>query len=604
MNTAIDQQIEIIPPELAVKAMRDSGYRNTAYALAELIDNSAQAGAALIEVFCLEQREQINQRERRRIKEIAVLDNGRGMDASVLRMALQFGNGTHLNDRAGIGRFGMGLPNASISQCRRIDVWTWQNGPQNALHTYLDVDEVEAGRLRSVPSPKHTSLPDVWKMRSQGVGESGTLVLWLGFDEHRLTWKGARATLQNTEYLVGRMYRKFLGTGKLDIRLVALENDTATYEQSARINDPLYLLAPSSTPAPYDKVNMFQKWGEEDQEFEVAWGGGKHTVAVRISWAKPDTVPADGTNRGDKPYGKHAAKNIGVSIVRAGRELDLDASWAIGYDPTERWWGIEVEFPPALDEVFGVTNNKQSATVFSHMAQFDWKTEAEPGESFVELKERLRADGDPRVELIDISQYIRDQLSQVRDRLKDQTKGMRSGGKRHDDTSVEDRASTKFKQRATEGHKTEQDEKVFDKAASDELQKDLVENKHYSEQVATDIASAVEKRGRRVLFIEQESDSYAFFQIEQRPGGITEIIFNRHHPAHESLILALDNEIREGGDNRDLVARIQNASDTLKMLFAAWARYEMEDVPNRQRIKDMRQEWGKMARIFLNDDQE
>jgi len=46
------------------------------------------------------------------------------------------------------------------------------------------------------------------------------------------------------------------------------------------------------------------------------------------------------------------------------------------------------------------------------------------------------------------------------------------------------------------------------------------------------------------------------------------------------------------------------ASDTLKMLFAAWARYEMEDVPNRQRIKDMRQEWGKMARIFLNDDQE
>jgi len=604
MNTATDQHIEIIPPELAVKAMRDSGYRNTAYALAELIDNSAQAGAALIEVFCLEQREQVNQRERRRIKEIAVLDNGRGMDASVLRMALQFGNGTHLNDRAGIGRFGMGLPNASISQCRRIDVWTWQNGPQNALHTYLDVDEVEAGKLRSVPSPKHDPLPDVWKMRSQGIGEAGTLIRWQGFDEHRLTWKGARATLQNTEYLVGRMYRKFLSTGKLGIRLVALENDTATYEQSARINDPLYLLAPSSTPAPYDKVTMFQKWGEEDQEFEVDWNGGKHTVAVRISWAKPDTVPADGTNRGDKPYGKHAAKNIGVSIVRAGRELDLDASWAIGYDPTERWWGIEVEFPPALDEVFGVTNNKQSATVFSHMAQFDWKTEAEPGESFVELKERLRADGDPRVELIDISQYIRDQLSQVRDRLKDQTKGMRSGGKRHDDTSVEDRASTKFKQRATEGHKTEQDGKVFDKTASDELQKDLVENKHYSQQVATDIASAVEKRGRRVIFIEQESDSYAFFQIEQRPGGITEIIFNRHHPAHESLILALDSEIAEGADNRDLVARIQNASDTLKMLFAAWARYEMEDVPNRQRIKDMRQEWGKMARIFLNDDQE
>ena len=38
----------IIPPELAVKAMRDSGYRNTAYALAELIDNSIQADAVFV----------------------------------------------------------------------------------------------------------------------------------------------------------------------------------------------------------------------------------------------------------------------------------------------------------------------------------------------------------------------------------------------------------------------------------------------------------------------------------------------------------------------------------------------------------------------------
>jgi len=38
--------------------------------------------------------------------------------------------------------------------------------------------------------------------------------------------------------------------------------------------------------------------------------------------------------------------------VRAGRELDLDQAWVIKYDPVERWWGVEVEFPPALDEQF------------------------------------------------------------------------------------------------------------------------------------------------------------------------------------------------------------------------------------------------------------
>ena len=111
---------EIIPPELAVKAMRDSGYKNTAYALAELIDNSVQAKATNLEVICIEAYGQVNERSRRRIQAIGILDNGNGMLPEILRLALQFGNGTHLTDREGIGRFGMGLPNSSISQCRRM----------------------------------------------------------------------------------------------------------------------------------------------------------------------------------------------------------------------------------------------------------------------------------------------------------------------------------------------------------------------------------------------------------------------------------------------------------------------------------------------------
>lgn len=594
--------IEILPTYLAVKAMRDSGYQNTAYALAELIDNSAQANATLIEVFCIEAKELINQRERRRIREIAVLDNGQGMDQTTLKMALQFGNGTHLNDRSGIGRFGMGLPNASISQCRRVDVWTWQNGPQNALHTSLDIDVIETKKQRSIPIPTHQPLPDSWRLYSEEIGDTGTLVVWKNFDEHRLSWKGAKATIDNTESIVGRMYRKFISRNKLKIQFAALEGGEVTYKCIARANDPLYLISPSSTPTPFCNKPMFQKWGEKDQIFEIDWEGNKYPVVIRISWALPDTVPNDGTDRGHKPYGKHAAKNLGLSIIRAERELMLDRSWANSYEPTERWWGVEVEFPAALDEVFGVTNNKQSATVFSHMAQFDWQSEAEPGESYPEMKKRLIAEGDHRAYLIDIVDYVRTQLSKVRERLRDQTKGKRSGNKRHADVSVEDRASTKFKQRADEGHKTVQDDEIFDEEASENLKKDLVENKNYSETVAKEISDAVTSRGRRVLFLEKESESYSFFQLEERPGGITEIIFNRRHPAFKSLIMALDQEIPKDVTVSDLIARIGNASDTLKMLFAAWARYEMEDIPNRQRISDMRQDWGKMARIFLTED--
>ena len=270
----------IIPPELAVKAMRDSGYKNTAYALAELIDNSVQANANSVEVICIEAFRQIDKRSSRRIQEIGVLDNGDGMPPDTLRLALQFGNGTHLADRKGIGRFGMGLPNSSISQCRRVEVWTWQNGPDNAMYTYLDVDEIENRKMFVVPPPEHKLLPDEWRERSQSLDTTGTLVLWTKFDDHRLSWRGASATLRNTESLVGRMFRKFVDDGRLSIRLLALldgENNP-TCDEFVRVNDPLYLTPDSSTPFPYDTEPMFQQWGEADEVFEIDYDGKRHEV--------------------------------------------------------------------------------------------------------------------------------------------------------------------------------------------------------------------------------------------------------------------------------------------------------------------------------------
>lgn len=590
-------ETDIIPPELAVKAMRDSGYKNTAYAIAELIDNSIEAKASLVEVFCYEERELINERERRRIKQLAVLDNGEGMDADTLRKALQFGNGTRLNSRAGIGRFGMGLPNASISQCRRVDVWTWQNGPDNALTAFLDLDEIESKRMRRVPDPVHRPLPEEWRKHAENIGPKGTLVLWQKFDEHRLTWRAGRATLAHVEALVGRMYRKMIATGQVSIRLVTVENGAAR-DDYVRINDPLYLLSPSSTPAPFDQRPMFQSWGEEER-FPIAVNGQEHAVVVRMSWAKPETVPESGRDRGAEAYGKHAAQNVGVSVVRAGRELELDDAWANSYDPVERWWGVEVEFPPALDEVFGVTNNKQAARTFAAMARFDWKKEAEPGESYMDFKRRLAAEGDPRALLIDVQQHIRDQLSEIRRRLADQTKGRR-GPRRHDETTVDDRASTKFKERAEKGHETEQDKVTLDAAGAKKLQDDLVGNKGYSNEAASEIVFTALQRKRNVIFVEADVDSQAFFQVEPKM-GVTEIVLNTSHPAFDQLVKVLDQDITNASD-RDLIGRIQNASDTVKMLLAAWARYEIEDMPNRSRIREMRHEWGKMARDFLTDE--
>jgi hypothetical protein len=76
--------------------MRDNGYKNAAYAIAELMDNSIQAGANRVELMCIQKTDYVGQRSRYRVDRIAVLDNGGGMNKATLRMALQFGNGTNL----------------------------------------------------------------------------------------------------------------------------------------------------------------------------------------------------------------------------------------------------------------------------------------------------------------------------------------------------------------------------------------------------------------------------------------------------------------------------------------------------------------------------
>jgi hypothetical protein len=595
-----------VPAGLAITAMRDNGYKTTAHALAELIDNSVQAGARLVELFALEERQAVEQRQRLHVAELAVLDNGCGMDRRTLRQALMFGNGTHLQDRTGIGRFGMGLPASSISQCRRAKVWSWQNGPDDALYTYIDLEQIEQGIISDVPEPTRQAVPESWHQLSRGLGDAGTLVVWQDLD--RVNWRGAKATLENTEFLIGRMYRRQIAEDGLVIRLAAVRDEEAAWEATARVNDPLYLMAPSMTPAPFDSTPMFQPWGETGkQEFSVPMEDKatgvttQHPVVVTLSMASEATLPEDGSDRGHKPYGKDARKNMGVSIMRARRELVLDTSW-INSDLRERWWGAEIEFPPELDEVFGVTNNKQAANNFSDLAAF-YQTDERSESDWAELRDQWLEAGDPRYHLSDIANYLTTQLNSIRSRLRQQTAGRRGPGqKRHSDPGVEDRATKKFTQRSESGHTSEQEKPVAAPEITVEKVTEDLSAKGYSAQDAREIAEAVADRDRRVIFVQQASDSDAFFSLEFLP-GVTEVVFNTKHPAFEQLI-----EILSPGDEREtmegLRARINLGSDTLKMLFSAWARFEMEerDGKRRERVADMRRDWGRMAKVFLSDD--
>src|SRR5688572_21902712 len=141
-----------------ILATRDTGYRSVPAAIAELIDNAVQAQASKIKIFVREELPLgLISASSNRDLTIGVLDNGLGMDHERLWTAIQFGGTERFNDRTGLGRFGMGLPNSSVSVTRRLEVYSWRR-PEDVLFTYLDIDEV-ARHMGGIPEPHFCPLP-------------------------------------------------------------------------------------------------------------------------------------------------------------------------------------------------------------------------------------------------------------------------------------------------------------------------------------------------------------------------------------------------------------------------------------------------------------
>lgn len=320
----------IIVPEHFIQATRDAGYRSLASALAELIDNALDAGASNVEIRIAEER-----RDQRREITVGVLDDGCGMSAGTLRNALRFGGSERFNRRATLGRYGMGLPNSSVSQAPRVDVFTWTAG-KFPLRAYLDVEEVASRQQVGVGAPKRAALPD-WVMERP---DSGTLVQWSRCD--RLRFKKASTLERKIREPLARMYRLPLAD-RVSIRLNG---------EPLKPLDPLFRVSVPSLRGTSDPYG-------DPLEYRVKVpSGGTSTVTVQFV-----ELPVHRWH--DLPSATKRALGIvgtaGMSVLRGSREIDY--GWHLfgkkrreNYDD---WWRCELRFEPELDELFGISHNKQ-----------------------------------------------------------------------------------------------------------------------------------------------------------------------------------------------------------------------------------------------------
>lgn len=350
---------DLIVGDAFVRGMRDIGYKSTSFAMAELIDNSIQAGATWIDVVFGFNKGSVKPAQ------VAIIDNGWGMLAPMVRASLVWGAGTRYADRTGFGKYGYGLPSASVSQCLRVEVYSKKAG-ESWAKSYLDVEEISQGKwtdMHRINTPKEVFeeppafVVEQLKDRGRWPLENGTVVVWDKLDGARIDAKRREELRNRLVSDLGVIYRNYLTAVPMTVDGVKVEPC-----------DPLFL-----TPGfRYFDIDSDRAEELPPAVVEVSDKDTKEPVGklrVRFSRMPASFFRKPEAKRNNKPS-RHdmnerlpvADSHNGIIFLRNGREIDVVKPPKRFYSvnaTTDRFWAIEVDFDATLDDEFSMTTSKQ-----------------------------------------------------------------------------------------------------------------------------------------------------------------------------------------------------------------------------------------------------
>ncbi len=185
-------------PSSLLFAIRSIGY-TFEMAVADIIDNSISANASCVNIYS-----EINPNPY-----FCFIDNGKGMNEEELKNAMLLGSfrPNSTNTSLDLGRFGMGLKSASLSQCRKFTVVTKQN--DRILGVVFDIDLIEKNQkwiLEQLSDKDFSNIPMIKHLYSL---HSGTIVVWEHFDK-----------IENSAKDFEVSFRKYIALAKAHVEFV------------------------------------------------------------------------------------------------------------------------------------------------------------------------------------------------------------------------------------------------------------------------------------------------------------------------------------------------------------------------------------------------
>jgi hypothetical protein len=536
----------IVRQDQFIQATRDSGYKGTDSALSEIIDNAIQAKANKIAIRMNGEEQEYSGRGPRpqpRVTEVVIADNGRGMNAETLRKALRFGDGSRFNDRTDLGRFGMGLPNSSVSQCVRFEVYTWQRDSKT-LYTYVDVGEVASGQMEEIPQPVEKEIPEAYKDLAES--KSGTLVIWNGCD--RLDHGQKLETLDRAlRHSLGRMFRYYLiGDFKLTLN-----------DQAIGPFDPLYMMPEAKMKG---EPSATQHGDEIKYEVPIpSQQGQTSTVVVKFSLLPAIWQEKYGGNQKDAKKERNKRfidSSAGFSIVRHGREIDLIKSPYHAKHWTDAWYRVEIRFEPELDEVFGVTHTKQHARITSGSPLYE------------KLKPEITANVSTMKDMI-VSRGKKSHKTKRTDRAEQAAKSVQPRLK----PIIELQAKSEFE-------------------VQSEVKDYVEQQQQFNELDSKEVAELQTRLAEYEVLFEFESLPGAPFYRTKIVGRSIIVLLNTDHPFYNRVFMRLENES-------------PIAKTGVELLLMTLARSEvMASDEGREWYQEQRQEWSQQLKVFMSQVEE
>jgi hypothetical protein len=325
-NRQIARSGQELPPTapLLMQSLRALGY-TTAAALADLVDNSIAAGAHQIAISFRPVTE----------PSLVLTDDGCGMDQAELVEAMRFGSRDPREPRAGmdLGRFGLGLKTASLSQCRRLTVVSLKDGAVAAAR--WDIDECDRRQSWWLEQPEQHEI-DLEILNTLCEHGHGTAVIWQVLDR-----------------LVGS------GSGRADVAIDGAANWLALSFHRFISGEMVGPFSITLNDRPLDKLDPFLEGHARGQSLhaETLYVEGQPVSVSPFVLPFPSRLHGDELNRAG---GRESLKvGHGFYIYRGGR-LVVPGGWfrIVPHDELVRLARIRVDVPVELDHIWKIDVRK------------------------------------------------------------------------------------------------------------------------------------------------------------------------------------------------------------------------------------------------------